>query len=141
MHNNKCTTGVYTVIENPQSSMFGNYPPLVAAVTPLLEAGEAHWVSTHHCAFSEEPEGKRHLKPFKLFATGDAAWLQPVAKLCTCKGGIHVPLMRRDEEGKRYGTKSLKLSQAYSRAFANAIVDSWLEAKHTARSSSSASLD
>lgn len=111
--------GVEACIENPAGSMLFKYPPLLN----VLEVLKVTTIVTDACCFSHLPFGKRFLKPFKLAATG--TWICRMKRTCRCPGGVHERLMVIDENGSISGTHLLKASQAYTKRFAESVVNAW----------------
>jgi hypothetical protein len=111
--------GVEVCIENPACSMLFKYPPLLN----VLKVLQVSTIVTDACCFSSKPYGKRFLKPFKLVATG--TWISRMKRSCRCPGGAHERLMVVDESGAVSGTHLLKASQAYTKKFAEAVINAW----------------
>jgi hypothetical protein len=111
--------GVEVCIENPAGSMLFKYPPLLN----VLEVLKVTTTVTDACCFSQLPFGKRFIKPFKLVATG--TWITRMKRSCRCPGGVHEKLMVVDDNGSVSGTHLLKASQAYTKKFAEAVINAW----------------
>jgi hypothetical protein len=116
---------IFTLLENPRSSMIFNYPPVKLVLETVAKTGFLHTCIAHHCRFSSKPRGQRSFKPFKLVTVGPTNWASKLAKHCNCKGAGHVMLMETGPDGQKTGSKRLTASQIYSIAFGKAIVQAW----------------
>lgn len=111
--------GVHASAENPSSSMYFSYKPMV----DVFDALGVSYYTTDGCRFSTQKKGERFLKRFKFAALGQ--WISRVHRRCKCPGGLHKELMIKNENGGTSGTPELKMSQAYPKALGAAIVSAW----------------
>ena len=109
--------GVEVRVENPAGSRLFQYLPLFI----VLEVLKVTTTMTDACCCSQLPFGKRFIKPFELVATG--MWITRMKRSCRCPGGLHEKFMVVDDNGSVRGTHLLKVSQAYTKKLAEAIIN------------------
>jgi transposase len=111
--------GVEVRVENPAGSRLFQHLPLFN----VLEVLKVTTTMTDACCCSQLPFGKGFIKPFELVATG--MWITRMKRSCRCPGGLHEKFMVVDDNGSVRGMHLLKVSQAYTKKFAEAVINAW----------------
>jgi hypothetical protein len=115
---------VHVVVENPSTSMLFRF--YEAAHVILFDPKVAICA---RCAFSDEPEGYRLLKRYKLLS--NEPWIVHLHRSCTCTPPKrHAPLISvktiKGHSTRTGITSALRESAVYPDSFGTAVVQAWL---------------
>ena len=114
--------GVEVCIENPPGSTIWKYPAIhtILSRLPLKKA------IANRCHFDTKPFGKRYLKEYKFWGSGD--WVEDLNKKCRCPNKLHKKTVKKKGTAITGRTADLKATQSYPGPLGKAIVDAWLKA-------------
>jgi hypothetical protein len=119
---------VHVVIENPSTSLLFRFYNAAHAI--LFEPRVA---ICYRCAFSDEPDGLRLLKRYKLLSSED--WIVKLQRSCPCAPPKHharlVSVAVINGKSKRTGiTSALQASGAYPDRLGTTVVHAWIGDTH-----------